>query len=49
MESKYCSLCGCICVACAQFDQSCDDCDLLHPELVDPGSSDPDQEVLENV
>lgn len=33
-ESRYCSLCGCFCVACQQLG-GCDDCELLHPELLD--------------
>lgn len=33
IEPHYCELCGCVCVLCAQL-QSCDDCDLLYPQLL---------------
>ena len=33
-EPRYCSLAGCVCVACAQLDDGCDSCELLHPELL---------------
>ena len=32
MEPRFCALCGCQCVACAQLG-GCDDCELLHPDL----------------
>lgn len=35
MESRYCSLAGCVCVACVQLQDGCDSCELLHPELLD--------------
>lgn len=35
MESHYCSLSGCVCVACAQLEDGCDSCELLHPDLLD--------------
>lgn len=34
-EPRYCSLAGCVCVACAQVDDGCRSCELLHPELLD--------------
>lgn len=39
-EPHYCSLAGCVCVACAISDSGCDDCELLHPELFDEVSGD---------
>jgi hypothetical protein len=33
VEPYYCELCECVCVLCAQL-QGCDDCELLHPELL---------------
>ena len=33
-ESRYCSLCGCICVACAQLEDGYSSCELLHPKLI---------------
>ena len=34
-EPRYCSLAGCVCVVCAQVDDGCRSCELLHPELLD--------------
>ena len=34
-EPRYCELCGCVCVACAQVADGCDSCELKHPELLD--------------
>ena len=33
-EPRYCSLCGCICVACVQLEDGCALCELLHPDLI---------------
>ena len=33
-ETRYSSLCGCVCVACVQLLYGCDSCELLHPELL---------------
>lgn len=34
-EARWCSLCGCYCVACLQLVDGCDSCELLHPELLE--------------
>ena len=34
-EARWCSLCGCYCVACLQLADGCDRCELLHPELLE--------------
>lgn len=32
-EPRYCSLCGCMCVACVQLKDGCSSCELLLPDL----------------
>ena len=34
-DARWCSLCDSYCVACLQTAGGCDDCELLHPELLD--------------
>lgn len=34
-EARWCSFCGCYCVACLQSEDGCDDCTALHPELLE--------------
>ena len=41
-EPRYCSLCGCVCVACVQLLDGCDSCELLHPELLQEDLLDPE-------
>lgn len=47
MESHYCDLCGCVCVACVQVADGCSSCELKHPELIPESASEFTETLLD--